>query len=83
MRALSADQAGSDRRLDSRRDSFAQCASAAMRMTNHLVQRRENWSYRQRCPQLLWIQTDPAFDFLHQDARYQSLIRQLGLPPSY
>ncbi|HTA86642.1 MAG TPA: winged helix-turn-helix domain-containing protein [Silvibacterium sp.] len=42
-----------------------------------------NEAYRQRCPQLLWIQTDPAFDFLHQDARYQSLIRQLGLPPSY
>lgn len=40
-------------------------------------------AYRQRCPQLLWIQTDPAFDFLHQDARRQSLIRQLGLPPSY
>jgi TolB-like protein/DNA-binding winged helix-turn-helix (wHTH) protein len=40
-------------------------------------------AYQQRSPQLLWIQTDPAFDFLHQDARYRSLVRQIGLPPSY
>jgi TolB-like protein/DNA-binding winged helix-turn-helix (wHTH) protein len=38
--------------------------------------------YRQRSPQLLWIQTDPAFDFLHEDARYQSLVREIGLPSS-
>jgi TolB-like protein/DNA-binding winged helix-turn-helix (wHTH) protein len=39
--------------------------------------------YRQRSPQLLWIQTDPAFDFLHGDERYRSIIRQIGLPAAY
>ncbi len=40
-------------------------------------------SYRLRYPQLLWIQTDPAFDFLHSDERYRSIIRRVGLPPAY
>ena len=39
--------------------------------------------YRQHSPQLLWIQTDPAFDFLHTDERYRSIIRRIGLPPTY
>ena len=37
-------------------------------------------AFSQRSPQLLWIQTDPAFDFLHQDTRYQALVQQLGIP---
>ena len=32
---------------------------------------------------LLMIQSDPAFDFLHADPRYRSLIRRMGLPPMY
>lgn len=40
-------------------------------------------SYRLRYPQLTWIQTDPAFDFLHSDERYRSIIRRVGLPPTY
>ena len=32
---------------------------------------------------LLLIQSDPAFDFLHADQRYRSLIRQMNLPPMY
>jgi hypothetical protein len=32
---------------------------------------------------LLLIQSDPAFDFLHADPRYRSLIHQMGLPPMY
>jgi hypothetical protein len=32
---------------------------------------------------LLLIQSDPAFDFLHADPHYRSLIRQMGLPPMY
>jgi TolB-like protein/DNA-binding winged helix-turn-helix (wHTH) protein len=39
--------------------------------------------YRQRSPQILWIQTDPAYDFLHSDERYRALIKKVGLPPSY
>jgi TolB-like protein/DNA-binding winged helix-turn-helix (wHTH) protein len=32
---------------------------------------------------LLLIQSDPAFDFLHTDPRYRSLIQQMNLPPMY
>ena len=32
---------------------------------------------------LLLIQSDPAFDFLHADPHYRSLIRRMGLPPMY
>ena len=32
---------------------------------------------------LLLAQSDPAFDFLHADARYRSLIQKMGLPPMY
>ncbi len=39
--------------------------------------------YRQRSPLLLWIQNDPAYDFLHGDERYRSIIRRIGLPPAY
>jgi TolB-like protein/DNA-binding winged helix-turn-helix (wHTH) protein len=40
-------------------------------------------AYRQHAPPLLWVQTDPAFDFLHPDERYRSIIRRIGLPPAY
>jgi hypothetical protein len=39
--------------------------------------------YRQRTPHLLYIQSDPAYDFLHSDPRYRSLIQRIGLPPAY
>jgi TolB-like protein/DNA-binding winged helix-turn-helix (wHTH) protein len=39
--------------------------------------------YRQHSPQLLDIQNDPAYDFLHADPRYRSLIRRIGLPPAW
>jgi hypothetical protein len=32
---------------------------------------------------LLLAQSDPAFDFLHDDARYRALIQKMGLPPMY
>jgi TolB-like protein/DNA-binding winged helix-turn-helix (wHTH) protein len=35
-------------------------------------------------PRLLYLaQSDPAFDFLHADPRYRSLIKKMGLPPMY
>ncbi len=40
-------------------------------------------AYRQRSPQVLWIQTDPAYDLLHSDERYRALIQKVGLPPAY
>jgi TolB-like protein/DNA-binding winged helix-turn-helix (wHTH) protein len=39
--------------------------------------------YRLHSPPLLWIQNDPAFDFLHSDERYRSIIKRVGLPPAY
>jgi hypothetical protein len=39
--------------------------------------------YRQHAPGLLWIQAYPAFDFLHADERYRSIIKRTGLPPAY
>jgi TolB-like protein len=38
---------------------------------------------RERNPNLLWIQCDPAFDFLHTDERYRAIIRRIGLPPAW
>jgi hypothetical protein len=33
---------------------------------------------------LLYLaQSAPAFDFLHADPRYRSLIKKMGLPPMY
>jgi TolB-like protein/DNA-binding winged helix-turn-helix (wHTH) protein/Tfp pilus assembly protein PilF len=32
---------------------------------------------------LLLAQSDPAFDFLHGEPRYRSLIQKMGLPPMY
>ncbi|HEU5350931.1 MAG TPA: winged helix-turn-helix domain-containing protein [Terracidiphilus sp.] len=41
-------------------------------------------AYRRHSPLLLVrLQSDPAYDFLHRDARYRALIRQIGLPPKY
>ena len=37
--------------------------------------------YRERSPLLVWIQTDPAYDFLHGEERYRSIIQRVGLPP--
>lgn len=37
----------------------------------------------QRAPGLLFVQSDPAFDSLHQDPRYRSVIQRVGLPPQY
>lgn len=38
---------------------------------------------RERNTSLLWIQCDPAFDFFHNDERYRSIIRKIGLPPAW
>jgi TolB-like protein/DNA-binding winged helix-turn-helix (wHTH) protein len=39
--------------------------------------------YRERSPLLVWIQTDPAYDFLHGEERYRSIVQRVGLPPAY
>jgi TolB-like protein/DNA-binding winged helix-turn-helix (wHTH) protein len=37
-------------------------------------------AYRLRDPLLIWVQTEPAYDFLHGDARYQAIAKGMGLP---
>jgi TolB-like protein/DNA-binding winged helix-turn-helix (wHTH) protein len=38
--------------------------------------------YQQHDPELLWIQNDPAYDFLHNDERFRSIVKRVGLPPA-
>jgi TolB-like protein/DNA-binding winged helix-turn-helix (wHTH) protein len=40
-------------------------------------------AYRGRDPLLLWVQDDPAYDFVHSDERYRAIIKGMGLPPAY
>jgi tetratricopeptide (TPR) repeat protein len=40
-------------------------------------------AYRVRDPLLLWVQDDPAYDFVHADPRYRTIIQGMGLPPTY
>ncbi len=39
--------------------------------------------YRQHSPLVLWVQDDPAYDFLHGEERYRAIIKGVGLPPAY
>lgn len=39
--------------------------------------------FQEHSPLLLWIQCDPAYDFLHADPRWRSLIQRIGLPLAY
>jgi len=38
-------------------------------------------SYRWHTIDAIWIETDPAFDFLHAEPRFQALVQKTGLPP--
>ena len=40
-------------------------------------------SYRERSPQLVHIQSNPNFNFLHSEPRYQTIVNSMGLPPAY
>ena len=40
-------------------------------------------AYRERSPWLVFLQKEPAFDFLHSDERYRALVKKIGLPPAY
>jgi TolB-like protein len=40
-------------------------------------------SYRERAPHLVFVQSDPTFDFLHSDPRYRAIVNKMGLPPAY
>lgn len=40
-------------------------------------------SYRNHDPDLVFLQNQPEFDFLHSDPRYQALVKKIGLTPAY
>jgi TolB-like protein/DNA-binding winged helix-turn-helix (wHTH) protein/Tfp pilus assembly protein PilF len=40
-------------------------------------------AYKQKALDILWVQNDPAYDFLHSDERYRAIIKATGLPPKY
>ena len=40
-------------------------------------------SYRNHDPDLIFIQNEPRFDFLHTDPRYQALVEKIGLTPAW
>jgi tetratricopeptide (TPR) repeat protein len=39
--------------------------------------------YQQRATNTLWIQGDPAFDFLHSNARFRSIVQKTGVVPAF
>jgi TolB-like protein/DNA-binding winged helix-turn-helix (wHTH) protein/Tfp pilus assembly protein PilF len=39
-------------------------------------------AYAEHVPTLVFIQTDPDFDFLHSDPRYQAIVKKMRLPPA-
>jgi len=40
-------------------------------------------AYHEHFPELIFLQKQPAFDFLHSDERYRALVKKIGLPPAY
>jgi TolB-like protein/DNA-binding winged helix-turn-helix (wHTH) protein len=47
--------------------------------TIHYLQK----SYQERAPHLVFLQSDPTYDFLHSDPRYRDIVNKMGLPPTY
>jgi len=40
-------------------------------------------AYHERSTELVFLQKQPVFDFLHSDERYRALVKKIGLPPAY
>jgi TolB-like protein/DNA-binding winged helix-turn-helix (wHTH) protein len=40
-------------------------------------------SFQHHSPDLLWIKSEPAFNFIHSDPRYRSIIKRIGIPPTF
>ncbi len=77
--------AAAEKRARTRRVSTFELADLRGRLSEHaetlaLLEQGAN----ERDPLMLFlIQSDPAFDFLHADPRYRSVIQKMGLPPLY
>ena len=51
-------------------------------MKDEALQKLED-AYRDRIMNLVFLQQEPDFDFLHSDERYRGLVRNIGLAPAY
>ncbi|MGA9509252.1 MAG: winged helix-turn-helix domain-containing protein [Candidatus Sulfotelmatobacter sp.] len=40
-------------------------------------------AYREHSPNIIGLQNEPVFDFLHAERRYRELVKNIGLPPAY
>jgi len=40
-------------------------------------------AYRQHTMWLIFLQWEPAFDFLHAEPRYRALVKKMEMPPAY
>ena len=40
-------------------------------------------AYREHAVDLVFLQSEPVFDFLHSDERYRALVKKIGLTPAY
>ena len=57
-------------------------AYADLGMKDEALQKLED-AYRDRIMNLVFLQQEPDFDFLHSDERYRGLVRNIGLAPAY
>jgi tetratricopeptide (TPR) repeat protein len=61
--------------------SFAELYGALRRKEETL--RFLEASYEEHSPQLVHIQSNAVFDFLHSEPRYQTIVKNMGLTPAY
>jgi hypothetical protein len=40
-------------------------------------------AFRERTPQLIFIQYTPEFDFIHDDPRYRKIVKDMNMDPAY
>jgi hypothetical protein len=55
---------------------------AALGMKEETLQQLKD-AYREHATDLVFLQGEPVFDFLHSDERYRALVRKIGLTPAY
>jgi hypothetical protein len=56
-------------------------AYAVLRMKKQTLDALEA-AYDERSPSLVFLQSDPYFDFLHSEERYRAIVQKIGLPPA-
>ncbi len=54
-------------------------ASASLKLKNETLQQLEQ-AYQEHDPWLVHLHTNPTYDFLHSDPRYQAIVKKIGLP---